>query len=127
VKLDKKFPIHVAITSVVGLTVALFVVAQQGEEISRAVIVGAILSTLNVLVGFLAIELSFEKSHTTFLKAVLGGMGIRVGTMLVVLVALVRFVGFHATALVVSVLSFYIVYLVLEIIYIQKKASRSVR
>jgi hypothetical protein len=114
---------HVAITSVVGLTVAFFAVAQEGEEIFRAVVAGAMLSTLNVVAGFLAIEFSFDKSQTTFLKATLGGMGIRVGLMLVVVVALVQLFGFHATALVVSLLSFYMVYLVLEIIYIHKKAS----
>lgn len=114
-------------TFVVGLTLAFFIVAQEGEEILHAVVAGAILSTLNVLAGFLAIELSFEKSHTTFLKATLGGMGIRVGVMLVAIVTLVRLFGLHATALVVSVLGFYIVYLFLEIIYIQKKSSHTAR
>lgn len=118
---------HVAITLAVGLTLARLVVLQQGEEIFRAVVAGAVLSTLNVLVGFLTIELSLGKSHTTFLRATLGGMGIRIGVMLVMLVALVRLFGFHATALVVSVLSFYIIYLVLEIIYVQKKASDKAR
>jgi hypothetical protein len=127
VKVEKRFPLHVAITLAVGLTLARLVVLQQGEETFRAVVAGAVLSTLNALVGFLTIELSLGKSHTTFLRATLGGMGIRIGVMLVVLVALVRLFGFHATALVVSVLGFYIVYLVLEIIYIQKKASDKAR
>ncbi len=122
-KVDKRFPVHVGVTFTLGLAVAMLVVSGEGREISQAVIAGAILSTLNVMAGFLAIELSFEKSHTTFLKAVLGGMGIRMGVMLVVLVVLIRFVGLHTTALVVSVLSFSIVYLVLEIFYIQKKVS----
>jgi hypothetical protein len=123
VKLDKRFPIQVGVTLTLGLAAAMLVVSGEDREVCRAVIAGAILSTLNVIAGFLAIEYSFEKSHTTFLKAVLGGMGLRMGVMLVLVVILVRFVGLHATALVVSVLSFYIVYLVLEIFYIQKKVS----
>ena len=126
-KLDKRFPLQVAAIFIVGLAIALYVASAQGEEVSRAVVAGAILSTLNVLAGYLAIEVSFEKSHTTFLKAVLGGMGIRVGVMLVLIVAFVRLGGFHATALVVSVLGFYVVYLVLELFYIQRKASHIAR
>jgi hypothetical protein len=124
VKVDKRFPFQVAAAFAVGLAIGLLVVSRQGQEVSDAVIAGAILSTLNVIAGFLAIEWSFKKSHTTFLKAVLGGMGIRLGVMLVLLVVLVRFVGLHAPALVVTVLCFYIVYLVLEIFYIQEKVSR---
>ncbi|MEK7249665.1 MAG: hypothetical protein AAB209_04500, partial [Bacteroidota bacterium] len=57
------------------------------------------------------------------LQAVLGGMGIRMVVMLGTLVLLIKLAGFHAVGLVVSVLSFYVIYLVLEIFYIQKKVS----
>ena len=82
---------------------------------------GAALSTLNVLAGFLAIEYAFEKSYTTFLKAVLGGMGVRMVVMLGALLALIVFVRLHAVALTLSLLGFYLVYLILEILFIQRK------
>ena len=82
---------------------------------------GAVLSTLNVLAGFLAIEYAFEKSYTTFLKVVLGGMGVRMMVMLGALLVLILVVRLHAVALTLSMLGFYLVYLILEILFMQRK------
>jgi hypothetical protein len=126
VKVDKRFPIQVLIAFVSGLSAALVVLTVMNAnttEIITAFFAGAVMSALNVLVGFLAIEFTFEKSHTAFLQAVLGGMGIRLMAMLGVLVLLIKYVGLHAPALVVSVLFFYVIYLILEILYIQNKVS----
>lgn len=110
-----------------ALTVVLLaggypLVRYSSVEILIAVGAGALLSTINVLLGFLAIEYSFDKSYTTFLKTVLGGMGVRMVLMLVVLMVLVKVVGLHIVALTVSFLGFYVVFLVLEVLFIQKKA-----
>ncbi len=119
-----RFPVQVAITFVAGLAIAAVpVVMLYSPPIIIAVITGATLSTINVLVGFFAIEYAFEKSFNTLLAAVLGGMGIRIGVMLGSLFLLIKYMGFHTIALVVSMMGFYIVYLVLEILYVQKKIS----
>ena len=99
------------------------VVHYGSPAILTACVVGALLSTVNVLLGYLAIQYSFEKSYTTFLKAVLGGMGARMVLLLGSLVVLIRFFGFHAAALTVSLLGFYALFLVLEILFIQKKVG----
>jgi hypothetical protein len=123
VKVDKRFPLHVAIIFVGALLLAAIPLANMGADVRLAVLVGAVLSTLNVLSGFLAIEYSFDRSYNTFLKAVLGGIGVRMMVTLGTLVLLIKFSALHTIALVVSVLSFYVFYLVLEILYIQKKVS----
>ncbi|MBM2845363.1 MAG: hypothetical protein HW407_675 [Bacteroidetes bacterium] len=122
VKIDRGFPVQVATALGVGGGIAAYPLSRYGSaEIIEAAIVGALLSTANVLLGYLAIEFSFEKSYTTFLKAVLGGMGIRMLGMLGMLVMLIKVFGFHATALVISLLGFYVIFLILEILFIQKK------
>jgi hypothetical protein len=126
VKIDKRFPLQVALTLVVGLATGfglMKVIGADSSEILTAAIVGAMLSAANVVAGFLAIEYSFEKSYTTFLKAVLGGMGIRMALLLGTLALLIRFSRLETIPLVVSVLSFYTMFLVLEIFYIQRKLS----
>ena len=123
-KIDPRFPRQVAVTIVIagGLSAyPLFRLASQ--EVREAAIAGALLSTLNALGGYLAIEYSFDKSCTTFLKAVLGGMGIRMAVMLGAMVLLIKLFHVHVVALVVSMLTLYIVYLILEILYIQKKLT----
>jgi hypothetical protein len=122
VKIIGTFPRQVCAALVVTSGLAAYPVARYGsEQIVVAIAVGALLSTLNVLLGYIAIQYSFDKSYTTFLKAVLGGMGIRMLLMLGALVVLIRFFGFHAAALTISLLSFYSIYLILEILFIQRK------
>jgi hypothetical protein len=88
-------------------------------EIVIAAATGAALSTLNVIAGFLMIEYGFQRSYTTFVKAVIGGMGIRLAVLLGSLVALILVAHMHTVALTVSMLAFYAVYLVLEVVFIQ--------
>lgn len=124
VKIESRFPIQVLLTLTAVFAVAIYPLINVGSpEIMIAVFVGALISTLNVLAGFVAIERSLGRSHEAFLKAVLGGMGIRMLAMLGMLVLLMKVAGLHVVALVVSVLSFHIMFLVLELMYIQRKVS----
>ncbi len=124
VKIESRFPIQVLLTLLAVFAVAIYPLMKVGSpEIMIAVFVGALISTLNVLVGFVAIERSLGRSHEAFLKAVLGGMGVRMLAMLGMLVLLMKVAGLHVVALVVSVLSFHIMFLVLELMYIQRKVS----
>jgi Ca2+/H+ antiporter len=93
------------------------------NEIFEAVIIGAILTTVNVLLGYAAIEYSLGKSTTTFFKFVIGGMGIRLFLMAVILVLLIKVFQLHVGALISSMGIFYVVFLTLEVFYIQKKIN----
>lgn len=93
------------------------------NEIIEAVIIGAILTTVNVLLGYAAIEYSLGKSTTTFFKFVIGGMGIRLFLMAVILVLLIKVFQLHVGALISSMGIFYVVFLTLEVFYIQKKIN----
>lgn len=123
-KIDRRFPVRVAITFGVGLAIAQAVlIVSDKRDLAVPVVAGAILSVVNVLAGFVAVEYSLERSYTTMLKTVLGGMGIRLALMLAILVLLIKVVRLNAVALVVSLLAYYVVYLVLEVLYIQERVS----
>jgi uncharacterized membrane protein YqjE len=92
-------------------------------EVIRSIIAGGVMSLVNLLLGYAAIEISYERSHTTFLKFVLGGMVVRLMLMWGVLLILIRFYNFHSASLMLSLLFFYVLILVLEIFYLQKRAS----
>ncbi len=106
---------------IIGGVAGAMLYAFGTDDMLIAAAVGAVLSTLNALAGFLAIEYAFDKSYTTFLKAVLGGMGVRMVVMLGALLALILLLRVHAVALTLSMLGFYLVYLILEILCIQRK------
>jgi hypothetical protein len=48
-------------------------------------------------------------------------MGLRMLAMVLALLALIKIAGLHALALTISLLSFYFVFLVLEVFFIQRK------
>jgi hypothetical protein len=92
-------------------------------EILHGIIAGGVMSFINLLLGYAAIEFSYERSHTTFLKYVLGGMVVRLMLMWSVLLVLIRFYSFHSASLMLSLLFFYVMNLVLEIFYLQKRVT----
>lgn len=121
-KIDVRFPRRVGLVLLAGTVLLAYPLARLAtRETILAVVAGALLSTINVLLGFLAIEYSFEKSYTTFMKAVLGGMVARMTIMLGAMVALILLFHVDAVALTVSMLGFYLIYLVMEVQYVQKK------
>jgi hypothetical protein len=122
VKIDVRFPRRVGLVLLAGTVLLAYPLARLAtRETILAVVAGALLSTINVLLGFLAIEYSFEKSYTAFMKAVLGGMVARMMIMLGAMVALILLFHVDAVALTVSMLGFYLIYLVMEVQYVQKK------
>jgi hypothetical protein len=121
-KIDGGFLGRIAVVvAVVGLLLAYPLAAYGSREIVIATVAGAVLSTINVLLGYLAIEYSFQKSYSTFLKAVLGGMGVRMLMILGAMLFLILQYSVNAVALTVSMFGFTVIYLVLEVLFIQKK------
>jgi len=117
----RKFALQVAIVFVATILCAAYpMIRYASDEVLLAAGTGAVMSTLNVLVGFLAIQLTINKSYTTFLKAVLGGMGVRMAVMLGLLLVLILAAHMHPVALTVSVVGYSLIYLVLEIVFLQK-------
>jgi hypothetical protein len=121
-KIDARFPRQVALTLCGVSALAAYPLSRYGSpEVITAAAIGALLSTVNVLLGFFAIEYAIDKSYTVFLKAVLGGMGIRMLLLLGAMLVLILVFHLHAVAFTVSLLGLYLIYLILEILFIQKK------
>lgn len=101
---------------------AAYPLARYGtSDVITAVLFGAALSVLNAFAGYLALEYAFDKSYSTFLKFVLGGMGLRLVCLLGVMIILILMVKIHPIALTVSTVALYFVFLILEIVYLQHK------
>lgn len=123
-KFIQTFPGQVVGGLLLSATLAAYPLATfASREVIVATFAGAVLSTANVVAGYLTIEFSFNKSHTTFLKAILGGMALRMIVMLAIFFVLIRVFDFHAFALSVSLLGFYVLFMVLEVLFIQKKSQ----
>jgi hypothetical protein len=121
---DWSFPKYVAIALVGMGCLSVYPLMTYGSrDIIIAVVAGTLVTTANVLLGYAAVEYSWGKSTTTFFKYVVGGMGLRMFMMAIVLVLFIKVFQFHTTALVGSMGVSYVVFLTLEILFIQKKIS----
>ncbi len=118
------FPKQVFLAVVVIGGIGTYPLVRAGSpEIIKASVAGAILAICNVLAGYAAIEYAFGKSTTTFFRVVLGGMGIRMFALAGILVLLIKVFDFYAGALVIALGIFYLVFLALEILFIQRKVG----
>jgi hypothetical protein len=124
-KFDVSFPRQIAVVVLLSALLSVYpLVAFASAEIVRAYIAGVTISVANVLAGYAAIEYSIDKSYTVFLKAVLGGMGIRMLAMLTLLMVLIEVFHFQAVPLVVSLMGYYVLFLILEVMFMQKKLGK---
>lgn len=107
---------------VVGLVIvplALF----AGPEIVRSVVFSGAASLVHLLVGYVFIELGFDKPNTTFLKIILGGTLVRMLVLVGFVFILIRVYQFHTMSLMISFLAYYVLNLILEIHLLQKKVA----
>jgi len=124
VKTDWKFLRNVILVYL-GVTVATIavlakVLAPEDVESAGA---GAAVSLVNFLLGFFAIEYSYERSHTTFLKIVLGGMLFRLTAMTAAVVVLIKAFEYDALTLMLTLLGYYAMNLAFEVVFLQKKVT----
>jgi len=109
----------------VGIAALLsYPVALWGSPLAlRSFGAAGVLSFVNVVLGYLAIEYAFQKPNITFLKVILGSMLVRLLLLGVAVLILLEAFGFPALALMLSLMLFYGLNLVLEIYYLQKKVT----
>jgi hypothetical protein len=121
-KFDWSFPRQILLALVIVTGISAYPLTVYGDhEMIVAAISGAVVMTVNVLLGYAAIEYSYGKSTTVFFQYVLGGMGVRMLFMASAVVVFIRLLHLHIGALMTSMVVLYIIFLTLEIFYIQKK------
>jgi hypothetical protein len=89
-----------------------------------ALIAGAGLATLNTIGSFALVVWSARRSAGAFLAALLGGMVVRMGAMLAALVVAVLYLGLPGAPLAVALLSYFVLFLILELAVLQRTARR---
>ncbi len=93
------------------------------HEITVGFIAGCFIGLLNVGTGYLLIEYGFDKPNVTFLKLILGGMVARLLITPALVVVLIRVFQLHLVSLTASLFCFYFLFLVLEIMFLNKRLS----
>ena len=93
------------------------------DEIVLSIVASGVLCFFHLIVGFIVLESAFDRTPTSFLKRVLGGMGIRLTVMLLIFAGLIMTKMVDETWLLLGLLIWYAIALVFEIVALQKKVS----
>lgn len=96
------------------------------ESARTAVLAGGALAAINTLLAFFILSWSEKRSTNVFLGAVLGGMVGRMGLMLLAVVTGVLVFGLPKVPLAISLLSYFVLFLALELMVLQKKTTAAV-
>ena len=92
-----------------------------------AALVGGVLAALNTLSAYFIVSWSEKRSTNVFLRAVLGGMVARMGLMLAAVVLAVLYLGLPKVPLAVSLLSYFVLFLVFELRVLHKRTTPQVQ
>jgi len=110
----------VAVSAAVGMPVLL----RRLDATARAAVAyGTALAVLNTLAAHALVVWSQGRSTQAFLRAVLGGMLVRLVLMLAAVVAGVLALGLPKVPLALSLLSYFVVFLVMELSILHRRTS----
>ncbi len=125
-KIDLTLLIQIAVVLIIVGAAGYYPLKQYAsEQVMQGVAAGVGLSVVNILMGFVVIQFSLNRSYTTFIQIVLGGIALRLFVMVSLLLLFVGLLKFHSVSLVGSLFVMYVIFLTLEVIYIHKKIQNS--
>lgn len=93
------------------------------DESRKAALAGAMLAAANTLAAYGLVLWAAGRSTNAFMGAVLGGMVGRMGVMLAAVVAAVLLLGLPTVPLAVSLLAYFVLFLVFELTVLQRRTS----
>jgi len=96
----------------------LLLIDVLSENQFKSIILGWIITTINVGLGIVSIKSGINKSEKVFMQRIFGGMVIRFMAILLMVVLALLFLELNRISFIFSVLFYYIFYLIIEIIYL---------
>lgn len=121
-KLDKYFLKNLLIISLVCLCLTLILLMYYNDNsITKAILAGFFLGVLNVVMGYISIEYAKNESITKFMKILIGTMGIRLVILISCLFIFINVLKFNTLPFILALFVFYLIFLIFEIVYIEKK------
>jgi hypothetical protein len=109
-----------------GLSLGLFVpMALRAPRVGWAMLFGASLAILNTIAAYGIVLWSERQAQHVLLPAVLGGMAARLVVLLSATLAGILLLDLPRLPLAISLLSYFMVFLIFEVVQLHKPAVRS--
>jgi len=115
---------YTSIILIGGLAIIAYpIYAKIGVPASYGAAIALVLTYLNVLVGYFFIDKYFSAAFNTFMKMVFGSMGLRLLALAILIAGILSLTNVHKVSFTASLFISYILFSLIEVIFIQKKAS----
>ena len=88
-----------------------------------ASLLGGVLAAANTLCAYFLVRWSEKRSSNTFLRAVIGGMVVRMALMLGAVLLAILYLGLPKLPLAISLLSYFVLFLILELRVVHKHTT----
>lgn len=120
IKNEKQLLIFCVVISFLSLLVVsiFFLLSGISGLIFKSILLGALLSMINFIIGLLLIRFSVHKSERIFLLALWGGLLFRLILGLSLVLITFIFLEINTYGFIFSILFFYVFYLLIEIFYL---------
>lgn len=120
IKNEKQLLLQCFLISIIVFLVliVLYLMDNISAILFKSILIGALISLLNFLIGFLLIKLSLHKSENIFLLSLWGGLLIRLLIGLTLILLTLFFLEINTYGFIFSILFFYVFYLLIEIFYL---------
>ncbi|MHA1988548.1 MAG: hypothetical protein ACW98D_18100 [Promethearchaeota archaeon] len=116
----KKILLFTAVLFILALlfNYILFKITFLSEISFLSITWGALIASINFLLGIITVIYSFNKTDNIFLTFIWGGLLFRLGLMLIGVAISLKFLDLSTDNFIFSVLFFYIFFLISEIVYL---------
>jgi hypothetical protein len=113
----RRFTILLTVTAFIAVTV-FYVTSLVSFQNFLSFLLGAVLSILNFLLGFLFLNYGIKKPDKIFMIIIWGGMTFRIILLLTLVFIILYFLEINTVTFIFSIFIFYIFYLFDEIFYL---------
>lgn len=100
------------------LFILLFYFSIMDFKTFFSILAGALIVSINFVIGFSLIRFSINKTNEIFLLSVFGGMIFRLLLMLGIVLICLKFLEINTNSFIFSILFFYVYFLTVEILYL---------
>ncbi len=108
--------------------ILLFVMnAVSSAVLLRDSLIAAGMSGVNAITGYYLAVTGAEKEHSGFIKTVFGGMALRLGTLIILTVLLIRMEWVEAIPFFLMLMGFYVLHQILELTALNRKIKSGLK
>jgi|GEM_PF-1696826 len=127
--LDKKFLLVILVSIVLFVLTGLVIFNLKliGWEVLRGLFLSQLICLVYSAIGYGFIRLAYKAPGSAFVSVVLGGIILRLFVMLILIIICIKLLNVKEDIFILSLLVFYIYFMILEVYYLIKKDGFKLR